>query len=161
MVVQLSQTAKLKDYIYSLACVVWLWVLDVKLNNNKIITETSYLNSQSNLTSYNINVMFRLSCLGQLNDCHFPSQLGTMPQAPMAWKPQETFSIQIYIYKSILTNSNPQSILVCCVHIKSGITCRLGSALFSQGTTCLHPPSGIHQICISAFPFDPPTQSGT
>ena len=42
-VIQLSQTAKPKEYIYSVAHVVWLWVLDVKLNNNEIITETSYL----------------------------------------------------------------------------------------------------------------------
>ena len=42
MVIQLFQTAKPEDYIYSVACVVWLWVLDVKLNNNEIITETLY-----------------------------------------------------------------------------------------------------------------------
>ena len=46
MVAQLSQTAKPKDYIYNVACVVWLWVLDVKLKNNEIITETSIWNSQ-------------------------------------------------------------------------------------------------------------------
>ena len=51
-VIQLSQTAKPTDYIYSVACVVWLWVLDVKLNNNEI---TSYLK----LTSYTINIIFR------------------------------------------------------------------------------------------------------
>ena len=39
---QLSQTAKPKDYIYSVAWVVWMWALDVKLNNNEIITQTSY-----------------------------------------------------------------------------------------------------------------------
>ena len=58
MVIQLSQTAKPKDYIYSVACVVWLWVLDVKLNNNQIITETSYpkLTIKSHKLHYKCNL---------------------------------------------------------------------------------------------------------
>ena len=55
---------------------------------------------------------------------------------------------------SILTNSNPQSIVVLlCLykewHHFPGY--KLFVSLFS----------GIHQICIPPFPFDPPMQSGT
>ena len=44
-VIQLSQTAKPKDYIYSVACVVWLWVLENHHRN--IIPETHNQTSQA------------------------------------------------------------------------------------------------------------------
>ena len=59
------ETAKPKDYIYSVACVIWLWVLDVTIKSSQ---KHHIWNSQSNLTSYTINVIFRLSCLVQLNN---------------------------------------------------------------------------------------------
>ena len=76
--------AKLKDYIYSVACVVWLWVIHVTIKSSQ---KHHIWSSQSNLTSCILNVIFRLRCLGQLNDFHFLSQLGTTPLDPMAQKP--------------------------------------------------------------------------
>ena len=62
----------------------------------------------------------------------------------------------------ILTNSNPQSIDICCVYIKSGISCRFRSRVhFPRIQLVVSLLSGIHQICIPAFPFVPPTQSDT
>ena len=55
---------------------------------------------------------------------------------------------------SILTNSNPQSIAILLCLYKEWHHLP-GYKLF------VSLPPGIHQICIPAFPFDPPTQSGT
>ena len=78
----------------------WLWVLDMMFLiwfhacSIKSSQKHHIWNSQSNLSSYTINVIFRLGCLGQLNDC------AICPRAPMVQKPQpckETFSNQIQI----------------------------------------------------------------
>ena len=65
-----------------------------------------------------------------------------------------------FIDSILLTNSNPQSIVVLLCLYKQWHHLHVWiKVLFSQGTTYLF--SGIHQICIPAFPFDPLTQSGT
>ena len=59
-----------------------------------------------------------------------------------------------FIDSILSTNSNPQSIvdLLCPYKERHHPP---GYKLF------VFFPSGIHHICIPAFPFDPPTQSGT
>ena len=54
----------------------------------------------------------------------------------------------------LLTNSNPQSIVVLLCLYKEW-------HYFPGYKLFVSLLSGIHQICIPAFPFDPPTQSGT
>ena len=59
-----------------------------------------------------------------------------------------------FIDSILLTNSNPQSIMVVLCLYKEWHHFP-GYKLFVSLL------SGIHHICIPAFPFDPPTQSGT
>ena len=63
----------------------------------------------------------------------------------------------------MLTNSNPQSILVMlCLYIAVASVAGLYQRFIFPGYNLFASLfSGIHQICIPAFPFDPPTQSGT
>ena len=101
-------------------------------------------NSQLNLTSYTINVIFRLSCLGQLNNCHLPSQLGTTPLGPHGLNLSSARKYLVTKFKFmdsiVLTDSNPQSLVVLlCVykewhHLQTWIKVQL-----SQGTTYLYP----------------------
>ena len=52
--------------------------------------------------------------------------------------------------------------MLCCVYIKSGISCRSRSRVHVPRTQlAVSLITGIHQICIPAFPSDPPTQSDT
>ena len=173
----LFQTAKLKDYIYSVACVIWLWVLDMTIKSSQ---KNHIWNSQSNLTSYTINVIFRLSCLGQLSKSFRNYTPGPMPQKSHPHKEAPSNQTQIHwlninkfkptinsgflvrkhlvtkfkFIDSTLTNLSPQSIVVLlCLykewHHFPGY--KLFVSLLSE----------IHHICIPAFPFDPPMQSGT
>ena len=66
----------------------------------------------------------------------------------------------------MLTNSNPQSILVMLCLYKQWhqllVCIKAIQRFISPGYNLFVSLfSGIHQICIPAFPFDPPMQSGT
>ena len=86
------------------------------------------------------------------------SHLGTMPAGPQGTEtppPTRKHPAMKFKFKhSILTNSNPQSIVVLLCLYKEWHH-SLGYKLF------VSLPSGIRQICVPAFPLDPPTQSST
>ena len=101
--------AKLKDYVYSVACVVWLWVLDVTIKSSQ---KHHIWNSQSNLTSYTINVIFRLSCLGQFIGSFRNHASGPpWPRNPTPTRKHPAMKFK-FIDSILSTNSNPQSIVV-------------------------------------------------
>ena len=62
----------------------------------------------------------------------------------------------------ILTNSSPQSIDVMLCLYKEWHKLQIQiKGIYVPRIQLVSLPSGIHQICIPAFPFDPPTQSDT